>query len=656
MGGFTPFTVGEIEAADAAMKHWSDVANVTLTRVGSGTSGSQAYSDNADILLGNFTGNSSVVSTYDGYGSWRWSVNNGVYTRNSQVWLDGTQNYIVNASFGNNAYRLAIHEIGHALALSHPSDYDVSQGTPTYDNSASFREDDGQYTVMSYFSETSTGANFGGQRALTPMLYDIASVQRLYGANLSTRTGNTTYGFNNNTGDQVYSFTSTFTPVFCIWDAGGSDTIDASGYATDSLIDLRPGAFSDIGRGADGSFMKGNVSIAYNVTIENAKGGAGSDTLIGNDTANVLTGNGSGTSGYDTFYGNGGNDTFLIAGGGTVSGGSQFDTAIFQVARASATVSRSGLTTTVTMSSGTTTLTGVEKLQFTDKAMAIALPRGDVTGDGKSELLFQNASTGDVAFWTLNNGAYGGYGSIGNASGYTVAGVGDVTGDGTSDLVFQATDGSVANWTLQNGAYSTYANVGNAGSYKVVGVADVNADATSDLIFQDGTGQVADWVMQNGQYAGYNAIGDAGTYKVVGTGDFNSDGTSDLVFQSASGQVAIWTLANGRFASYGNVGDAGAYRVTGVGDFNGDGTSDLLFQNAGGQVAAWTIQNASYAGYSNLGNASGYSVAAVGDFNADGTSDIAFQNTSGQVADWTIRNSQFYAYNNVGAAGSYKLV
>jgi serralysin len=32
-----------------------------------------------------------------------------------------------------------------------------------------------------------------------------------------------------------------------IWNAGGNDTLDASGYATAQLIDLTPGSLSSIG-------------------------------------------------------------------------------------------------------------------------------------------------------------------------------------------------------------------------------------------------------------------------------------------------------------------------------------------------------------------------------------------------------------------------
>src|ERR1044072_1269376 len=52
----------------------------------------------------------------------------------------------------------------------------------------------------------------------------------------------------------------------------------------------------------------GGFTIANGVTIENATSGAGTDTLIGNNVANVLNGGG----GADTMQGLGGNDVYIV--------------------------------------------------------------------------------------------------------------------------------------------------------------------------------------------------------------------------------------------------------------------------------------------------------------------------------------------------------
>ena len=78
----------------------------------------------------------------------------------------------------------------------------------------------------------------------TPMVHDIYAAQKMYGADMTTRTGDTTYGFNataDTAGRDAFNFDLTPAPVMAIWDAGGIDTLDASGYSTNQLIDLTPG-------------------------------------------------------------------------------------------------------------------------------------------------------------------------------------------------------------------------------------------------------------------------------------------------------------------------------------------------------------------------------------------------------------------------------
>src|SRR5680860_1045214 len=72
----------------------------------------------------------------------------------------------------------------------------------------------------------------------TPMVYDILAMTSGsfagnftgYGANTTTRSGDTTYGHNATAGiDAAYDFDAHGAPVLTIYDAGGVDTLDLSG-------------------------------------------------------------------------------------------------------------------------------------------------------------------------------------------------------------------------------------------------------------------------------------------------------------------------------------------------------------------------------------------------------------------------------------------
>jgi len=301
--GFSRFSTTQINATELALQSWSDVANITFTRVGSGTSGSSAYSNSATILFGNYSSGAEGAAAFAYYPySYAYSSFDG------DVWINSSLSYNANPQLFNYGHMVLIHEIGHAIGLSHPADYDAGDGVDiTYADHATYFEDSMQYTVMSYFYETYTGASYGSPYPATIMLDDIAAAQRLYGANMSTRTGDTVYGFNSNADRPWFEAASSSVPlIFAVWDAGGTDTFDFSGYASNARIHLREGFFSDVGG------LTGNVAIAQDVVIENAIGGSGADNITGNAAANRLQGN----SGNDTLTGLAGADVFVFTSGG----------------------------------------------------------------------------------------------------------------------------------------------------------------------------------------------------------------------------------------------------------------------------------------------------------------------------------------------------
>jgi serralysin len=166
---------------------------------------------------------------------------------------------------------------------------------------------------MSYFSEAHTGAAFRGYHPAAPLLHDIAAIQRLYGLNPTAFAGDTVYGFNATAERPWFSAASATSPlIFSVWDAGGSDTFDFSGFSQAQNINLNAGQFSDVGG------LIGNVSIADGATIESAVGGSGRDLIMGNGAANYIRG----MDGDDSIAGAGGDDDLNgNVGADTVDGG-----------------------------------------------------------------------------------------------------------------------------------------------------------------------------------------------------------------------------------------------------------------------------------------------------------------------------------------------
>ena len=296
LGTFSQFSSLQKEQAKLSLESWADVAKVTFTE------GAAVRGGDGHMTFANFSAsNGGAAFAYLPSSS-----------RKGESWYLINKDYEVNKTPGEGNYgrQTLTHEIGHTLGLSHPGDYNAGNGNPTY-RDAVYGEDTRAYSVMSYWSESNTGQHFTnsgeGAYASAPLLDDIAAVQKLYGANLETRAGDTVYGFNSTADRDFYSATSASSKlIFSVWDGGGNDTLDFSGFSQNQKINLTAGSFSDVGG------MTGNVSIAQGVTVENAIGGSGNDLLIGNSADNVLKGG----AGNDIIYGGGGADTLW---GGTGS-------------------------------------------------------------------------------------------------------------------------------------------------------------------------------------------------------------------------------------------------------------------------------------------------------------------------------------------------
>ncbi|MCP4621299.1 MAG: matrixin family metalloprotease [Bradyrhizobium sp.] len=304
------YNLGNLNAQEqalalSALSAWQQVANITFVQI----SGSANINFNH-----NGTMQAMTSASWNGLGQMASAT---VDISADWVTTDGGAND-GKTGIDSYAYQTYIHEIGHALGLGHQGPYN---GSASYSVDAIYANDTWQYSIMSYFSENNySGSSY--RYVITPQMADIYAVAMMYGA-ATTRTGDTVYGFNNTAGP-IYNFSSySLAPALTIYDSGGIDTLDCSGYSNNQTIDLRAGHFSSVGG------LNNNIGIATGVTIEIAVGGSGNDTLIANDSGCALIGGAGadtliggagadrliGGPGRDVMTGNGGADTFVFAPG-----------------------------------------------------------------------------------------------------------------------------------------------------------------------------------------------------------------------------------------------------------------------------------------------------------------------------------------------------
>ncbi|HYD98264.1 MAG TPA: M10 family metallopeptidase C-terminal domain-containing protein, partial [Alphaproteobacteria bacterium] len=278
--GFAPMTAAQRAAVQAALQLFASVCDLTFVQLADGAGG--------QIRLG--TNRQDGVSA-----AYAYAPGSGV---GGDVYLANDERTNANMEPGGYGFLTVLHEIGHAIGLKHPGDYDALGGggegpylPPSLDSASN--------TVMSYFSNAPHPASLGP--------FDISAAQYLYGVNPAARPGNDTYVMGSPGGN-------------LIWDGSGTDTLSAASQIQSANITLVPGQMSWYGD-RPGHVLEANaVTINHGTTIERALGGSGDDTIVGNAAANSLSG-GSGNdwldggAGSDTLEGGAGTDFFIVAAG-----------------------------------------------------------------------------------------------------------------------------------------------------------------------------------------------------------------------------------------------------------------------------------------------------------------------------------------------------
>ena len=179
---------------------------------------------------------------------------------------------------------------------------------------------------------------------------------------------------------------------------------------------------------------------------------------------------------------------------------------------------------------------------------------GDFNADMACDLLYQHTD-GRLTAWMMDSTRRWGVLPLTPTAmtdtGTKLRAVADINGDGYSDLIWQQESTGVVSAWLMNG--TARADVLSCApqqetdlGWKLVGAGDMNEDGHPDLVWQhDQTRAVNVWLMIGGvrqQSRAIATIPDAG-WQVQSIGDTNWDGRPEIFFQHATtGALGVWTV------------------------------------------------------------------------------------------------------------------
>jgi hypothetical protein len=292
--------------------------------------------------------------------------------------------------------------------------------------------------------------------------------------------------------------------------------------------------------------------------------------------------------------------------------------------------------------------------------------RGDVNGDGKSDLFWRTTAPGTgLSWWTMNGNGTTATNFHDVPAEWQVADVGDLDGDGKADLVWRRpSDGASYLWLLDGFAFKGFADLGvlDPATWSLAGIADLDGNGKDDIVWRATDGTVYGWLMNGGAIASQGVIVSPGAQWIIAAiADMDGNGKADIVFRNVNdGGVFIYFLNGLSIASGTFVGivDPAAWTIAGAGDFSGDGKADILWRHTSGDTWVWLMNGGTFVSAGGIGNpGTSWNVKAFGDYDGDGKVDLVWRHTDGTTYLWKMNGAAVSAFQPVlNPGGTWDIV
>jgi predicted extracellular nuclease len=208
-----------------------------------------------------------------------------------------------------------------------------------------------------------------------------------------------------------------------------------------------------------------------------------------------------------------------------------------------------GLTLAWQMNGNTKVGEGIIRSVTTDWKIA---GTGDFNGDGKDDILWRNVNSGLTYIYQMNGYGVVSEGVVNNnvlntqGADWSIAGTGDFNGDGKSDILWRnASTGSTYVYLMNGLAIDAQGEIRKVTSdWSIAGVNDFNGDGKSDILWRNAnSGQAYIYQMNGIAVASEGVVGvNTSDWNIVGTGDYNGDSKADILWRNNDGSTLGWAM------------------------------------------------------------------------------------------------------------------
>ena len=279
----------------------------------------------------------------------------------------------------------------------------------------------------------------------------------------------------------------------------------------------------------------------------------------------------------------------------------------------------------------------------------------DFNGDGHSDILFRNNMSGVFSTWAIGGNAVANY-EIRNVitatvdPAYALQGTMDLNGDGISDLVWRnSSTGVFSIWISLGSTFSqnTYTDGTVSNFYTMAAFGDFNGDGKDDILFRGQGGVLTEWQSNGGAFNQNTFLTTSvdNTWHVQSVGDFDGDGKADILWRNNAGVITIWSSTGSAFNvnTYVDGTVSTTWHVMLTADFNGDGREDVLFRNDNGAFTEWQSFGSDFNKNVYINSTVNNTWHPVGafDFNNDGKADLLWRSDTGAFSIWQSTGNGF---------------